>query len=88
MALNRAIALGELEGPAVALAAVEPLDLDGYYLFHATRGDLRGHLGRVEEAGEAWERAILLTQNVAEQHYLQGRRDSLRHVRLHPLDES
>ncbi len=54
VALNRAIALGELEGPVPALAAVDTIDLNGYYLLHATRGDLLGRLGRVEEARAAW----------------------------------
>ncbi len=81
VALNRAIAIAELEGPAAALAAVDPLDLDGYYLFHATRGDLLDRLGRPVEASEAFARALALTQNEAERAYLQGRIEALTTLR-------
>src|SRR5919204_862032 len=50
VALNRAISIGEVQGPAAALALVEELDLDNYYAFHATRADLLRRLGRGEEA--------------------------------------
>ena len=46
VALNRAVAVAELEGPAVALDEVDALDLDAYHLFHSTRADLLGRLGR------------------------------------------
>ena len=73
VALNRAIAIAGLEGPAAALAAVDPLELDGYYLFHATRGDLLDRLGRSVDASEAFARALTLTQNEAERAYLRRR---------------
>ena len=50
VALNRAVALGELDGPAVALAAVDGLDLHQYHLFHATRVELLARLGRADDA--------------------------------------
>ena len=50
MALNRAIAIGEVEGPAAALALVDELDLDNYHPYHATRADLLQRLGRNREA--------------------------------------
>ena len=50
VALNRAVAIGEVHGPAAALALVDQLDLDHYYLFHATRADLLWRLGRQSEA--------------------------------------
>src|SRR5205823_7016054 len=56
-ALNRAIAIGEVQGPAAALALVDELDLDNYQPFHATRADLLRRLGRHSEAAAAYERA-------------------------------
>src|SRR5206468_3452346 len=46
VALNRAIAIGEVTGPSTALDLVDELDLDSYYAFHATRADLLSRLGR------------------------------------------
>jgi RNA polymerase sigma-70 factor (ECF subfamily) len=77
VALNRAIALGELEGPAAGLAALEGLDLDGYHLYHAARADLLERLGRVDDATDAFDRAVALTTNDAERRLLHGRRRSL-----------
>jgi RNA polymerase sigma-70 factor (ECF subfamily) len=77
VALNRAIALGELEGPAAGLAALEGLDLDGYHLYHAARADLLERLGRVDEATDAYDRAAALTANDAERRLLRERRRSL-----------
>ncbi len=56
VALNRAVALAEVEGPGPGLDAVEGLPLGGYYLFHAVRGDLLRRLGRAPEAESAYER--------------------------------
>jgi RNA polymerase sigma-70 factor, ECF subfamily len=70
VALNRAIAIGELHGPAVALALVEELDLDHYYLFHATRADLFGRLGRHREAAAAYQRAAAMAPTDAERDFL------------------
>jgi RNA polymerase sigma-70 factor, ECF subfamily len=71
VALNRAIAIGEVEGPAAALALVDELDLESYYAFHATRGDLLQRLGRDREAGAAYERAAALAPTDAEREFLE-----------------
>jgi RNA polymerase sigma-70 factor (ECF subfamily) len=70
VALNRAIAVGEIRGPAAALALVEELDLDRYHAFHATRADLLRRLGREAEAVAAYERAAALAPTEAERHFL------------------
>jgi RNA polymerase sigma-70 factor, ECF subfamily len=70
VALNRAVAIGELRGPAVALALVEELDLDGYYSFHATRADLLRRLGRRREAAAAYQRAAAMAPTEAEREFL------------------
>ncbi|HVX43092.1 MAG TPA: DUF6596 domain-containing protein [Mycobacteriales bacterium] len=79
VALNRAIAVAELDGPVVALAAVEALggELDGYHAFHATRADLLRRLGRSQEARAAYDRAIGLAGNTAEVAALTRRRGQL-----------
>jgi RNA polymerase sigma-70 factor (ECF subfamily) len=79
VALNRAIAVAELDGPQVALAQVDALaaPLAGYHAFHATRADLLRRLGRSAEAREAYDRAIELSGNSAEMAYLTRRRDQL-----------
>ena len=77
VALNRAIAIGEVHGPAAALALVDELDLDDYHPFHATRADLLRRLGRNGEAAAAYERAAALAPTDAEQDFLkQGGRGS------------
>ncbi len=70
VALNRAIAIGEVEGPAAALALVDELDLDNYHPFHATRADLLTRLGRETEAATAFERAATLAATDAEREFL------------------
>ncbi|MCA2219251.1 RNA polymerase sigma factor [Jidongwangia harbinensis] len=79
VALNRAIAVGELDGPDVALAAVDRLGgaLAGYHAYHATRADLLRRVGRGEEARSAYDSAIALAGNTAETAYLTRRRDQL-----------
>jgi RNA polymerase sigma-70 factor (ECF subfamily) len=79
VAMNRAIAVAEVDGPEPALKILEALPLENYYLFHATRADLLGRLGRTEEAGAAYDRAITLTSNTAEQQLLERRRRELQH---------
>ena len=76
VALNRAIAIGELDGPGVALAAVDRLDdrLAGYHAYHATRADLLRRLGRSQESRAAYDKAIELAGNTAETAYLTRRR--------------
>jgi RNA polymerase sigma-70 factor (ECF subfamily) len=75
--LNRAVALAEVAGPAAALQDVNSLDLGDYYLYHAIRADLLRRLGRNAEAAAAYDAALSRTENVAEQAYLQRRRDQL-----------
>ena len=70
VALNRAVALGEVHGPAAALALVDELDLDGYHPFHATRADLLRRLGRESEAAAAYERAAATAPTDAERDFL------------------
>jgi RNA polymerase sigma-70 factor, ECF subfamily len=76
-ALNRAVAVAEVHGPAAALADVEGLDLDRYHVFHAVRADLLRRLGRGVEAARAYDRAIALTANAAEREFLEQRRRAL-----------
>ena len=70
VALNRAIAIGEVKGPAAALALVDALDLDNYHPFHATRADLLRRLGRHDEAAAAYERAAAMAPTDAERDFL------------------
>jgi RNA polymerase sigma-70 factor (ECF subfamily) len=77
VALNRAVAVAEVDGPAAALALVEELHLDGYYLFHAIRADLLRRLGRGPEAALAYEAAIARTGSAAERGFLERRRRAL-----------
>jgi RNA polymerase sigma-70 factor (ECF subfamily) len=79
VALNRAIAVAELDGPEVALAAVDRLDdkLAGYHAYHATRAELLRRLGRSQQSRAAYDKAIELTGNTAETAYLTRRRDQL-----------
>ena len=77
VALHRAVAVAEVEGPAAALALVEPLDLGTYALFHAIRADLLRRFGREAEAASAYDAAIRLTDNGAQRDFLRGRRQAL-----------
>jgi RNA polymerase sigma-70 factor (ECF subfamily) len=78
VALNRAVAVAEVDGPAEALALVEELDLDSYHLFHAIRADLLRRLGRDAEAALAYEAAIARADSGAERTFLKRRRRALR----------
>jgi RNA polymerase sigma-70 factor (ECF subfamily) len=77
VALNRAIALGEVRGPHAALALLEDLDLDAYHLFHAARADLLRRLGRFDDAAQAYARAADLAPTNAERAFLLGRLEAL-----------
>ncbi|MGI5405911.1 RNA polymerase sigma factor [Streptomyces chartreusis] len=77
VALNRAVAVAETEGPARALGLVDALDLDGYHVLHAVRADLLRRLGRDTEAVREYERAVELSENPAERAYLERRRREL-----------
>jgi RNA polymerase sigma-70 factor (ECF subfamily) len=70
VALNRAIAIGEVQGPAAALALVDDLDLDSYYAFHATRADLLSRLGRHDEATAGYKRAASMAPSDPERDFL------------------
>lgn len=70
------MALAKVDGPAVALAAVDGLDLGHFHLFHATRGELLLRLGRAAEAAEAFDAARSLATNEAERSFLERRRDA------------
>jgi RNA polymerase sigma-70 factor (ECF subfamily) len=72
--LNRAVAVAEVEGPRAALAIVDGLELESYYLYHAIRADLLRRLGRDVEAVEAYDAAIALSENAAEREFLRRRR--------------
>jgi RNA polymerase sigma-70 factor (ECF subfamily) len=77
--LNRAIAVAEVDGPQVALSAVDRLEekLSAYHAYHATRADLLRRLGRDQESRAVYDRAIELAGNTAEAAYLTRRRDQL-----------
>nr|WP_308164463.1 DUF6596 domain-containing protein [Agromyces sp. ISL-38] len=79
VALNRAIAVAELDGADVALAIIDRLTdaLNGYHAFHATRAELLRRLERRAESRAAYDRAIALAGNTAETAYLSHRRDEL-----------
>ncbi|GAB2483466.1 sigma factor-like helix-turn-helix DNA-binding protein [Streptosporangium sandarakinum] len=79
IALNRAIAVAELDGPQVALAIVDRLAeaLAGYHAYHATRADLLRRLGRSQQSRAAYDRAIELAGNTGETAYLTRRRAQL-----------
>ncbi|MGY0502949.1 RNA polymerase sigma factor [Nocardia sp. FBN12] len=77
VALNRAVAIAELDGPNVALAQIDSLPLDGYHAWHAARAELLRRLGRGAEARSAYDAAIAATQNPAERAYLARRREHL-----------
>ncbi len=74
VALNRAVALAEVDGPAAALLAVEELDLLSYLPFHVTRAELLARLERTVEAIEAYDRAVALSANTVERAHLERRR--------------
>jgi RNA polymerase sigma-70 factor, ECF subfamily len=71
VALNRAVAVAEVEGPEAALRLIDGHSLDRYYLFHAIRADLLRRLGRTAEAAAAYEAAIAASQNAAEREFLE-----------------
>ncbi|MDF3019143.1 MAG: putative sigma factor, includes region 2 [Steroidobacteraceae bacterium] len=80
IAMNRAVAVAELEGPEKALILVDELDLDRYHLWHAVRADLLRRLGRFEEAGLSYRRAIERCENGRERAFLQKRSEEIRTV--------
>jgi RNA polymerase sigma-70 factor (ECF subfamily) len=77
VALNRAVAVAQVEGPDAALTLVDGLDLDGYHVFHAIRADLLRRLGRGAEAALAYDAAIARTDNATERDFLRRSRQAL-----------
>jgi RNA polymerase sigma-70 factor, ECF subfamily len=77
VALNRAVAVAEVDGPALALTLVDGLGLRDFYLFHAIRADLLVRLGRSEEAVTAYETATALARNAPERDLLRRRHQAL-----------
>ncbi len=77
VALNRAVAVAELDGPEVALALVDGLPLAGYHAWHGARADFLRRLGRSTEAKDAYDAAITATENSAERAYLRRKRGEL-----------
>ena len=77
VALNRAVAVAEVEGPDAALTLVDGLELDRYHLFHAIRADLLRRLGRNTEAVKAYETAIARAENASEREFLRRRHQAL-----------
>jgi RNA polymerase sigma-70 factor (ECF subfamily) len=73
VALNRAVAVAEVEGPAAGLAQVEALGLDEWHRSHAVRADLLTRMGRSDEAAAAYRRAAALATSDAERAYLEAR---------------
>jgi RNA polymerase sigma-70 factor (ECF subfamily) len=75
--LNRAAAVAMRDGPAAGLGLIDAIlergDLQDYYLAHAARADLCRRLGRVEEAGASYRRALELTRQEPERRFLEGR---------------
>jgi RNA polymerase sigma-70 factor (ECF subfamily) len=77
VALNRAVAVAEIQGPAAALAIVDDLDLGKYRYLHSTRAELLRRLGDVPGARQAYDRALALTTTEVERRFLQRRRAEL-----------
>ncbi len=82
VALNRAVAVAEVDGPAAALRLVDALDvqrhhLDRYHLFHAVRADFLRRLGRKEEAATHYAKAIECSANIAQQDFLRSKAEAL-----------
>jgi RNA polymerase sigma-70 factor (ECF subfamily) len=75
--LNRAVAVGEVEGPEAALAIVDRLDLEGYRYLHSTRAELLRRLDRADEARAAYGRALALAPDETEQRFLERRLSEL-----------
>ena len=77
VALNRAVAVAEIEGAEKGLRLVSELDLPRYHLFHAVRADLLRRLGRNADAAAAYQAAIALCDNAREKDFLQRQCDAL-----------
>jgi RNA polymerase sigma-70 factor (ECF subfamily) len=78
VALNRAVAIGELHGPQAALDIVDDLELEHYHRFHAVRADLLRRLDREAEAAEAYELALQRAANRSERDFLHAQLEAVR----------
>jgi RNA polymerase sigma-70 factor, ECF subfamily len=74
VALNRAVALAEIDGTEAGLAAIDDLMLTGYHPYHAARADLLARLGRHEAAAAEYDAALACTANAAERKFLAARK--------------
>lgn len=77
VALNRAVAVGYASGPEEGLAAMAGIDLDGYHVWHASRGELLRRAGDIEQARMELEKALELSGNQAERRLIASRLASL-----------
>jgi RNA polymerase sigma-70 factor (ECF subfamily) len=77
VALNRAVAVAEVEGPSEALALLDDLDLEQYHLYHATRAELLRRMGDVDAASLAYMDAIAIADNEVERRFLEERAAAL-----------
>ena len=77
VALHRAVAVAEVDGPATALGILDGLDLESHHMYHAIRADLLRRLGRDVDAAAAYDAAIERSGNAAERAFLDGRRRAL-----------
>lgn len=71
--LNRAVAVGQADGPVAGLAALEGIDLDGYHAFHASKGEMLRRAGREPEAENEFQLALDLSSNEAERRLIERR---------------
>ena len=78
--LNRAVAVAEANGPEAGLAIVDGLELEDYRYLHSTRAELLRRLGRIDDAQEAYHRALLLTDGKTERRLLQRRLHELESI--------
>jgi RNA polymerase sigma-70 factor (ECF subfamily) len=76
VALNRSVAVTEVEGPDAALVLVDELPLEGFHVFHAIRAELLSRLGRGDDADEEFERAIRSAANEPERMLLERKREA------------
>jgi RNA polymerase sigma-70 factor, ECF subfamily len=74
VALNRAVAVAEVDGETDALSLLDDMHLDGYHLYHATRAELLRRMGEVDAADDAYGEALALVSNEVERRFLQERR--------------
>jgi RNA polymerase sigma-70 factor (ECF subfamily) len=77
VALNRAVAIGQADGPAVGLALLDRVELPGYRYLHSARAELLRRLGRAAEAREEYRRAAALSDDAAERRLFERRLETI-----------